>query len=789
MPLDPKLIKQLLETFQGELEEQLQIMTAGLLLLEKGNLADDVYQENIEAIFRAAHNLKGAARSLDINHVGDLAHHLESLFSLIRNKSLEINYDLINICFESIDKMQIAMQDYLQQKPLSFDIVDLNNRLESIGKKESKTIIQPQKQKTKKKEQIKSGNKSAAINTTVSEREQIKEHDLKIKSEPPPLTPAEPEREPASAPEPASVHKDVSLAKSIRVNIASIDKITALLEEMQINKNMLSDQHIKLTKIMTKTKSFSDVLKKITVLAKNINPNLRQDDSLKRLDLISNDALFELNNDIEQLYKNMNLQLNDFNITLDFLDDEIKTIRLIPLSALTGTLKRYTRELAHQLNKKVELKIVGDEIKIDKMILEKLKDPFIHLLRNSIDHGIEDEGLRRIKGKPEVGLIEIEIKEKNGQVYINMTDDGSGISIKQIAAVALHKNLITQAELDAMDEKSIYSLIFKNGFSTKDIITDTSGRGVGLDILKTNIENMNGQIEIDTEVNKFTTFKLRIPVSLSSERGLLVNTGGQLFAIPTNAIASVLTIRAHDIYSAAGRKAIDVNGQPISFCTLTDEFQLAKRSLSANQNLSIVVLTKNKQSLALLVDDIIGEREIVIKSLQAPLKKVSCISGGTLYGNNQVILVLEPTELISKFLHSDKTQQFVLDLKTEQAIIKPHILVVDDSITTRTLEKNILESKNYQVTVAVNGQEAWDILQKQTFSLVITDISMPILDGFSLTEKIKESDDFREIPVIIVTSLGSEEEKKRGVSVGANAYIIKHEFESGVLLDIVEQLI
>lgn len=740
MNFDPEVLKQLIATFKSELDEQAQVITNGLIQLEKGEQAEEDQKSTIEGIFRAAHNIKGASRGLGINHVADIAHHIESLFSAIQKKSIKMSTPIVDICLDAVDKMQSAMQSFLENKPLSFEISLLLDGLK-----------QQELQKN--------------VNTTVT----------KSKEELP-------------KPESAKATMDVKGSDSIRVSINSIDRISALMEEMQGNKIAIDDHYADLVQLMHKTKQFEDVWKQITYFMKS-HINKSSGDSLQKLYYSGQDYFNEMSSSTSQLYKNMRSKINDMSIVSDSLQDEIRMLRLIPISTLFGTMPRYVRELAHELNKEVEIKISGDDVKIDKLVLEKLKDPIIHLLRNCIDHGIENPDIRSSLGKPKIGVINIEITEKDGQVFINLVDDGSGLDAKKIANIALKKNLVTQNELEEMDENEILMLIFKHGFSTKEIITDISGRGIGLDVVKTNIENINGHVKIKTLLGKFTSFELCIPLTLSSERGLVVNSSKQIYVVPTSAVQRVLIAKIEDVIEVNGSQVIMVDDHPVSLRTLTDVLGFEQSDLPDNNIFSIVVLNKGEHSVAILVDEIIGEREIVIKPIQTPLSKIPCVAGGTLSGNNQVITVLEPSDLINRALKLESARRITLQADTEKSNLKPHILVVDDSITTRTLEKNILESKNYQVTVAVNGKEAWEILQKQQFSLVITDVAMPLMDGFTLTERIKHNEKLRDMPVIIVTSLGSDEEKKRGIDVGANAYIIKHEFESGALLDIVKQLV
>ncbi len=530
-----------------------------------------------------------------------------------------------------------------------------------------------------------------------------------------------------------TVLNDTHEYDSIRVTVQQIEKLSSVLEEMQINKIVMEQQN-------AQKSHFIEALK-------------------------------------------------NFSILFHTLQEEVAQLRMVPIGNLLSTFPRYVRDLSHELNKNVEFISSGEDVKVDKAVLEGLKDPIIHLLRNAIDHGIEPEAIRKKMGKPEKGSITLEIKEEQALIKIIITDDGAGMDANQLAEIALKKNIVKPFELNQMTDDNKLELIFRSGFSTKDIITDVSGRGVGLDVVKSNIENLKGQITLSTIPGKQTTFTLSVPLSIATDRGLLIKSAGQPFVVPTSSVEHVMLIRPEQIVNVQGSQAIILENRTIPFRILSDILRMQKIPMPDETKLSVMIIKRAGSLLAFLVDEIIGEKEIVIKSFHAPLTKIPCVSGGTLLESNQVVLVLDPGDLMT--FAFEKTQTSRVTIQDEKTIEpdKKHILIVDDSITTRTLEKNVLESKNYQVTVAVNGKEALDMLHKKKFSLVITDVIMPVMDGFTLTEQVKKSEKLRHLPVIIVTSLGSDAEKQRGIDVGADAYIVKNEFESGKLLSIVSQLV
>ncbi|HSW93221.1 MAG TPA: response regulator [Gammaproteobacteria bacterium] len=661
MTLDPELLKQLIESFSTELAEHAEVITKGLLALEKNNLSEEDSHKTIETIFRAAHNIKGTAFSLGMIKLGEIAHSIESIFSDIQKKTTPITPETIDTCLNAVDQMRIEFDVFLKEK---------NNTPSSD-----------------------------APETT----ENIGSHAY----------------------------------DSIRIPLNQVEKMSSLLEEIQIKK---------------------------IVLMENCT-------------------------DLPQLTENMRASINDLSLLLHAIQEEFWQFRMVPFGNFLCLLPRHARDISHEMHKKVELIFRGEDVKVDKAVLEGLKDPILHLLRNAIDHGIEPSDIRKKMGKPDEGRITIEISEEQAFIKIRVTDDGAGMDVRKIETLAIRKNIVSDADLNAMTDSEKLDLIFRPGFSTKEIITDISGRGVGLDIVKSNVENLKGHVTVETIPRKETTFTLRVPLSIATDRGLLIKNGNHSFVVPTASVERVLLVHPEERIHIQGGQAIRIEDKIVPIRSLSDVLDLEKSRVSNEKKWPVMVIRRGLHALAFLVDEILGEKEIVIKSLHEPFNRIPCVSGGTLIENNQVVIVLDPNALIERAMNQESTHSLLSEQDDIREPEKKHILVVDDSITTRTLEKNVLESKNYQVTVAVNGKEAWDILQKQSFSLLITDVVMPVMDGFTLTEQVKSSEHLRSLPVIIVTSLGSEEEKKHGIEVGADAYIIKNEFESGALLSIVSQLV
>lgn len=710
MALESDFLKQLVATFKTELDEKLEIISTGLLALEK-NKKKNAIGQIIEPIFRSAHNIKGSAQSIGITNVSKIAHQIESLFSSIQEKNTIITPDIINLCLLAVDSMHSAMKSYCNNEPLNFDLEMLIKHLQHGIPLQSNSI---QLEKLPIEENVVSS--------------ELKEYE------------------------------------AIKVPLKQINVVSSLVEQLQSNKISMEEHFTELGKI--------------NALIKTLLPT----------NSIHFEPFKEINQLLNHLHKEMHNHTKELNLITNSLQEEVRMLRLVPVSGLLHHLTRSIRDIAQELGKKIELHVTGDGVRMDKVILEKLRDPIIHLLRNAIDHGIESSEVRKNMGKPEYGTINIDVIDKGNQIVIDVNDDGMGINYKTVASNALKKNIVKSSELDSMDEQSILELIFRPEFSTKELITDISGRGVGLDAVKSNLEELNGTVSFKTELGQGTRFLLHLPLTLSSDIGLIIQSAGQLFGIPISAVDRVMMLDINDIHEVETSQVLLIDHKPVSLHTLADTLNLEKPELPLKNILPIVLLKKGRDQVALLVDEIIGERDIVIKSLNPPLNYVPCVAGGTLLGTGEVIIVLNPGDIINYALYSGRNSRIDLQANNNSTKI-PHILLVDDSITTRTLEKNILENNNYQVTATVDGKEAWALLQKQDFSLVITDIEMPHINGFELTERIKQHGALSSIPVIIVTSLSTDDQKKRGIEVGADAYIVKHDFDSTELLNVVRQLV
>jgi two-component system chemotaxis sensor kinase CheA len=507
-------------------------------------------------------------------------------------------------------------------------------------------------------------------------------------------------------------------------------------------------------------------------------------DSQERLHEMS-----DLINDLTRQYSSDTMQMS---LVIDGLEEEIKRARMLPLSTITGTFGRMMRDMAQVSNKEVYFEIIGGDVELDKRVLEQVKDPLIHLLRNAIDHGIETPAERVAAGKPTTGTVTLEAHQVGKEVSICVSDDGAGLNIAAIRKVALRRNTPNALTLS---DAELADLIYSAGFSTSPIITDLSGRGVGLDVVRRNVEILNGRINIDWKPGMGSSFTMILPLALTSSRALLVRVSDQQFAIPLSAIERIEQIQLSDIVSVGGHDTLRYGERPLMLVHLSDVLGLSPNSHpNGNDGFPVVILASAERRMAFAVDELDDEQEVVMKDLGRQLTRVGGIAGGSVMGSGEVILILNAADLIKLALRGTRRSVLEKNISADKvsAAERPlrRILVVDDSITTRTLEKNILEAAGYNVQIATDGIEALNTVAAGDLpDLIISDIAMPRLDGFDLAIRIKGDQRTADIPFILVTSLDSPEDKARGVDVGADAYIVKSSFDQNNLLETIEQLI
>jgi chemotaxis protein histidine kinase CheA len=459
------------------------------------------------------------------------------------------------------------------------------------------------------------------------------------------------------------------------------------------------------------------------------------------------------------------------------LQSKAREMRMLPAATIFDNYPRLVRDISTAQHKEINFIMEGTETEIDKKILEEINPALIHLLRNAVDHGVKEKG-----------TIKLSARHEGGNIFIEVSDDGQGVEVEKVKEVALKKKLALPAELDKMTEKEIINFIFLPGFSTSPIITDVSGRGVGLDVVKNQVEKVRGQVKIETQKGTGTKVILKLPLTIAIIHALFVKSAGQTFALPLLSVDETLSVGIKELHSLENRLAITLREHTIPVVPLGQILGLPGISEPRLQGVHLVVVSSLDKKLALLVDAILQEEEIYIKSIGAYLGEIKNIEGAAIVGNGEVIVVLDVPDLVENAAAAKAKVIEAAPMEVEE-VAKKQVLIVEDSFTTRELEKSILEAQGYQVDTAVDGLDAMDKLSKNKPALIVTDIQMPRMDGFELCHMVKQNEQFKDIPVVMVTALEKEEDKRRGIEVGAAAYITKSSFEQKNLLETIERLI
>jgi len=814
MEIDPDLLRQLLPTFKAELDDRSQAIVDGLLALENAKQAG-ARKPILDTIFRAAHNIKGAARGVELNELSDIAHALEDLFSRFRQGELEPVPALVSQCLEAVDRLRDAAADLLAERPIGFDIAQFVGQLAACGSPvPSKPSATAKSRRAKpapaKPRRVARKRKSAPARQAAKTRStepKVAGGQTAIPTPPAPKpipvvapTPKSAKVETGRVPVPTGAGlagKTAELSSStsasptpaaseiIRVGVDKLEAIGAVGEELQLTRLQIEDQYAAIQRLhQAATLLTRDWQFGLTQLAHAVPGANEQVRSLRQ----TLESTRNLVTELRHIERDVRAGAAQFGLQQTALIDRIRMLRLVPAAMLLRPLARSVRDISRELHKDIEFKIEGDQVELDRSVLDAIRDPMIHLVRNAIDHGIEDEATRKSAGKPALGSLNITVSRHGSEIHIEVADDGGGIHPDQLRHSALQKEIFTEAELNAMSEAEILDLVFRPGFSSKQKVTTVSGRGVGLDVVRFNLRQLKGDVHIETAIGQGTRFLLRVPLTLATDQGLFVRCGSQQYALPTTSVDRVLAVKIDDIVAVEGSQAILIDRNPVPLRSLSQTLGAKAEDDTQADALNIVVVARSLERIGFVVDEIVGEREIVIRPLQTLLHRVRFVAGATMTGSGQIIVVLNPDDLLANALQKAGRSD-VIDTHAPQQKAATRILVVDDSITTRTLVKGILQSQGFEVISAVDGREAFARLEAAPVDLVVTDIEMPEMDGFELTEKIRADERFERLPVVIVTSLARDEDRQRGMAAGADAFIVKGVFETQSLLDVIRQLV
>ncbi len=470
------------------------------------------------------------------------------------------------------------------------------------------------------------------------------------------------------------------------------------------------------------------------------------------------------------------------------LQEDIRRIQTFPLASVLEPLPRAVRNMAREAGKMVDLVITGAELELDKKVLEELRDPLYHLLRNAIDHGCEHPAVRAAAGKPSRGTIRIRAEHRGDVVTITVSDDGPGVDIPSVRRASIAAGLVTAVEAAEMPEHRVLELLFAPGLTTRAEAGELSGRGVGLDAVRTNIERLHGTVTVESRQGVGTSFVIVLPLTIYVVHSLLLRVGEDLFAMPISSIQRILRISASDVLEVERTHAIVVDGRPIALVPLATLLGLPVELPPPPERIPVLVIGIGETRCALAVREIVSDQTVLAKNLESPLVRVRNIAGATILGDGRVVLMLNPIDLLRSASGRDADRFRALLPRIENRP-KPRLLLVDDSFTTRALERSVLEVAGFDVVAVADGHEALSALELERFDIVVSDVSMPEMSGLELCASIRQTDRLRRLPVILVTSLGSDDDRRAGLAVGADAYIVKSEFDHEVFVKTVNELV
>jgi two-component system chemotaxis sensor kinase CheA len=832
MSLSAKIREQLISGFRAELAEHVQTMNDGLLALEQNRVTGEQRRTMLEDVFRAAHSLKGAARAVGVTAVEQLAHALEDVLAAMQHDATELTPALFTACYRACDAIQ-AVQAAYEAGELTppaqalQSLVDLEpfRQYRKAGRKADSA--EPAKTIPAEAAPAKSSVPEAATPAPVPVQVAANSSDDEQ------LAPVAASADSQSAG--AVVSPALGGDETIRVSVSKLDALMAQLSELLVTKIRAEQRiaHVRqaqefvaqwqkdwfairsgysrlarhihdLTAIVSVDMQVASVQRQhgpadpsVQVKRALLGDGRLEKELLRLVDYVdsSQDRLREMNALVNRLLREYDNDAMHTALVIDTLEQEIKRVRMLPLTTITGTFGRMVRDLAQAAGKEAVLEIAGGEVELDKRVLEQIKDPLIHMLRNAIDHGIESPDKRQAAGKPRCGRITLQAEQLGQDVLISISDDGAGLDIETIRRVAMRQGT-SSMDVQALSEAELAELIFAAGFTTSPIITDVSGRGVGLDVVRRNVEALDGHVGVTWKPGLGSTFALTLPLTLTSSRGLLVRISNQLFAIPLSSIERILHVSPKQIESLGGHDTVRYDGHPVALVRLDDVLELPHVAVPKDEqddgHIPVIILVVAERRMAFAVDALAGEQEVVVKGMGRQLSRVGGIAGATVMGNGEVMLVLNAADLMKLAMRSERRSVLAAAAETgaAEAKRKARILVVDDSVTTRTLEKNILEVAGYSVQIATDGQEALNVIATTSVpDLIISDIFMPRVDGFDLTKRLKGDPRTANVPIVLVTSLDSTEDKARGIEAGADAYIVKSSFDQINLLETIEQLI
>ena len=783
---------EILQDFLVESFELIEQLDQDLVELESSPEDLDL----LNRIFRVAHTVKGASSFLNFDVLTHLTHHMENILNLARHGELKINAEIMDVILESIDLMKALLETIRDTgSDQGLDVSACVNRLDlavggegSVESPPSSAAVEsveesvPEATATPEITAEEAPSDSAEEEPDYSQmsEQEVEDEIERLLAERQAADKAKREAKKASetqstapVPEPEPVAPEPA-AEPVPVSVPDTTPPVASAPEPAVTE-------------VADTKAAPAAKRAPSAVDQTIRVDVKRLDHLMNLIgelVLGKNRLIKINDDVEERYEGeefleeLNQVVSIVSLVTTDLQIAVMKTRMLPIGKVFNKFPRMIRDLSRELGKKIELEISGEDTELDKSIVEEIGDPLVHIIRNSCDHGVESMADRRAAGKPETGSIGLRAYNEGNQIVIEISDDGKGLDANMLKSKSLEKGLITEKEADNMSDKEAFGLIFRPGFSTAAQVSSVSGRGVGMDVVKTNIEKLNGIIDIESEVGEGTIMKLKIPLTLAIIQALLVGVQEEYYAIPLSSVLETVRISKDEIYTVENRSVMRLREEVLSLVHIGDIFEV-ERVFDDSEYAYVVVLGLAESKIGLIVDSLVGQEEIVIKSLGEYLKGIDGIAGATIRGDGGVTLIVD----VAALMHMAKTvKSFISDLGEGR---KSHreknrasdyvVMIVDDSKTDRGIMRSALSPMGITIVEAADGQEALSILKQgeYSFDAMLIDIEMPRMDGYTLAGEIKKYNKYKNLPLIAVTSRTSKTDRMRGVESGMVEYITK----------------
>ena len=723
------IFAQVAQIFVDESRQQAQRIADALMAAESRPEALD---EAVEQIFREAHSLKGSASSLGVTELEHLAHDLESALGPVRQKTARLTAEMVDACLAAVEAVRLRCVGLL------LDNQDGMLEVQAASARLSGGSPPPVPAEKPAAAPVAAPAAAAALSPA------------------PAPAPAE------AAPTPSEAARPQAVAEVIRVDAARLAGLESYLGEMHKMQGRLEHRGQAIARALEAVD--------LCVLRSRL---LQSADAQALLT-----KLLEVQINLSALRRNMRDDGSFFSQNLTTFNGDLDAMRMIDVNSIESTMAQSVREVARRMGREVIFRFNGNGVQVDRRLLEELKHPLLHLVRNAVAHGVEPPEIRQAKGKPATALVQLRFENAGSKILVQVSDDGAGIDGERVQKRGEALGMVAAGQI--LTQRETFDLLFRPGFSTEQNVNEISGRGVGLDVVKESVGRLRGTIVVNSTVQVGTEFRLQIPLSFASFELLMVRQGSQAFGLPLSSVAQVVRLLLRDLHQVGGHTYYKTDDELIPVFEVASILGLPGTG-SADQHANLLVVQQDKRKVALLCDHVVKIQTNVLRPMPAELEGIDVLGNLALSELGEPFFVLQPHVLVRA------TDQ--LANAEAQPVTPRTVLVADDALTTRSLLRSTLEASGFVVVVASDGEHALNLALGQPFDLVVSDITMPGLDGFGLTEKLRANRSTALLPIVLFSALSSQDDRDRGLRLGANAYVSKGDFDRGVLLDVVNELL